>query len=48
MASKLEINIRSLIVHCEELVKDDPKNWLLKKYIKSLDTMITELDETDE
>lgn len=48
MASKLEINIRSLIVHCEEIVKNDPANWLLKKYIKSLDTMIKELEETAE
>lgn len=48
MASKLEMNIRSLIVHCEGIVKEDPKNWLLKKYIKSLDTMIKELEETDE
>lgn len=48
MASKLEMNIRSLIVHCEEIVKEDPKNWLLKKYIKSLDTMIKELENTTE
>lgn len=48
MASKLEINIRSLIVHCEEIVKEDPKNWLLKKYIKSLDTMIKELEDMTE
>lgn len=48
MASKLEINIRSLIVHCEEIVKEDPKNWLLKKYIKSLDTMIRELEQMTE
>lgn len=48
MSSKLEINIRSLIVHCEELIKDDPKNWLAKKYIKSLDTMIRELENSEE
>lgn len=48
MASKLEMNIRSLIVHCEEIVKNDATNWLLKKYIKSLDTMIKELEETAE
>lgn len=44
MASTLEINIRSLIVQCEELAKDDTNNWLLKKYIRSLDTMINELE----
>lgn len=48
MAVKLEINIRSLIVHCEGIVKEDPKNWLLKKYIKSLDTMIKELEDSDQ
>lgn len=48
MAPKLEMNIRSLIVHCEEIAKEDPKNWLLKKYIKSLDTMIKELEDNEE
>lgn len=44
MTTKLEINVRTLIVQCEDLVKDDTNNWLLKKYIKSLDTMIKELE----
>lgn len=48
MASKLEINVRTLIVQCEDLAKDDTNNWLLKKYIKSLDTMIKELEDGDE
>lgn len=48
MSSKLEINIRTLIVQCEDLAKDDTNNWLLKKYIKSLDTMIKELEDTEE
>lgn len=48
MASKLEINIRSLIVNCEELAKDESNNWMVKKYIKSLDTMISELESSDE
>lgn len=48
MSSKLEINIRTLIVQCEDLVKDDANNWLLKKYIKSLDTMIKELEDGEE
>lgn len=48
MASKLEINIRSLIVNCEELVKEASNNWMVKKYIKSLDTMIAELESSDE
>lgn len=48
MATALEINIRSLIVQCEDLVKDDTNNWLLKKYIRSLDTMINELENGTE
>lgn len=48
MASKLEINIRTLIVQCEDLVKEDAKSWLLKNYIKSLDTMIKELEVGEE
>lgn len=48
MATKLEINVRTLIVQCEDLAKDDANSWLLKKYIKSLDTMINELQDSDE
>lgn len=46
MTTKLEINIRSLLSHCEELAKsnDDANSWRIKKYIKSLDTMIKELE----
>jgi len=48
MASKLEINIRTLISHCEDLAKEDIKNWSLKKYVKSLDTMIKELSTSED
>lgn len=48
MSSKLEINIRSLIAHCEELAKEDANSWRLKKYIKSLITMVDELESTTE
>lgn len=47
MTNKLEINVRSLIAHCEELSKEDANSWRLRKYIKSLDTMIDELQTTD-
>lgn len=47
MSSKLEINVRSLISHCEELAKEDANSWRLKKYIKSLETMIDELQSTE-
>ncbi|XP_055526768.1 vesicle transport protein USE1 [Wyeomyia smithii] len=45
MTSKLEINVRSLIAQCEEIVSADKQDWRLKKYIRSLDTMILELEE---
>lgn len=44
----LEINVRNLIAHCEELAKEEPTSWRLKKYIKSLDTMIDELQSSDQ
>lgn len=43
MTSKLEINVRSLLKQCEEMV--DQQDWRLSKYIRSLDTMILELEE---
>lgn len=45
MTSKLQLNIRSLIAHCEEMANANSQDWRLKKYIKSLDTMINELEE---
>uniref|UniRef100_A0A6B2EPN1 Vesicle transport protein USE1 n=1 Tax=Phlebotomus kandelakii TaxID=1109342 RepID=A0A6B2EPN1_9DIPT len=47
MSSKLEINIRSLIAHCEEMAKTDTTDWRLKKYIKSIDILIQELEEEE-
>ncbi|XP_053675763.1 vesicle transport protein USE1 [Anopheles nili] len=45
MGSKLEINIRSLIAQCEEIVTENKNDWRLKKYIRSLDVMVQELEE---
>lgn len=45
MAKKLEVNIRSLITHCEELVKSEDEKWRLIRYIKSLDVMLKELED---
>ncbi|XP_055609529.1 vesicle transport protein USE1 [Uranotaenia lowii] len=45
MSSKLEINVRSLIAQCEEMIGEDGQDWRLKKYIRSLDTMIFELEQ---
>ncbi|XP_011184335.1 vesicle transport protein USE1 [Zeugodacus cucurbitae] len=48
MATKLNVNIRTLLSNCEELSKDEANYWRLKKFIKSLDTMIEELKEFDD
>lgn len=45
MAAKLENSIRTLLGTCEEIVDDQDQRWRLQKYIKSLDSMIQELDE---
>lgn len=45
MSAKLEINIKSLLVHCEELLKDDSQRWRLSRYIKSLDSMLKEIED---
>jgi unconventional SNARE in the endoplasmic reticulum protein 1 len=45
MSAKLELNIRSLIGTCEELVKDEEQRWRLNRYLKSLDTMMKELED---
>lgn len=45
MAAKLEINIRSLLSTCEELVKDEEQRWRLTRYIKSIDMMLKELED---
>ncbi|XP_013118700.1 vesicle transport protein USE1 [Stomoxys calcitrans] len=42
-STKLNVNIRTLLANCEELAKDETNFWRLKKFIKSLDTMIEEL-----
>lgn len=47
-ATKLNVNIRTLLANCEELAKDEVNYWRLKKFIKSLDTMIEELGGMEE
>lgn len=41
--SKLELNIKTLLRTCEELVKEEEQKWRLTHYIKSLDLMLKEL-----
>lgn len=48
MVTKLEINLRSLLASCEELVKDETNFWRLKKFIQSMDVMIEELQEYED
>lgn len=45
MSQKLEINLKSLIAHCEELVKEEDQRWRLNRYVKSLDSMLKELED---
>ncbi|XP_075162631.1 vesicle transport protein Use1 [Haematobia irritans] len=47
-STKLNVNIRTLLANCDELVKDESNYWRLKKFIKSLDTMIDELNCMDD
>lgn len=48
MATKLNVNIRTLLANCEELAKEEANFWRLKKFIKSLDTMIDELKNMEQ
>ncbi|XP_037946220.1 vesicle transport protein USE1-like [Teleopsis dalmanni] len=48
MVTKLNVNIRTLLSNCEELSKDENNYWRLRKFIKSLDTMIIELQEYED
>ncbi|XP_068149536.1 vesicle transport protein USE1 [Drosophila tropicalis] len=43
MATKLNVNIRTLLANCEDLAKNEENFWRLQKFIKSLDTMVAEL-----
>jgi SNARE protein 1 len=45
MSTKLEINIRSLIAQCEQIIEINKEDWRLKKFIRSLEIMIDELQE---
>ena len=48
MVTKLNVNIRTLLTNCEDLAKNEDNYWRLKKFIKSLGTMIEELQEYEE
>lgn len=45
MSAKLEVNIKSLLGTCEELLKDEEQKWRLVRYIKSLDSMLKEIED---
>lgn len=48
MATKLNVNIRTLLANCEDLAKSEDNFWRLQKFLKSLDTMVAELAAMDE
>ncbi|KAH8379616.1 hypothetical protein KR009_006057 [Drosophila setifemur] len=48
MATKLNVNIRTLLANCEDLAKSEQNFWRLQKFIKSLDTMLAELEAMDD
>lgn len=43
--AKLERDIAALVQTCEELVKDVDQRWRLTRYLKSIDGMLTELQD---
>ncbi|KAH8365713.1 hypothetical protein KR093_003647 [Drosophila rubida] len=48
MATKLNVNIRTLLTNCEDLAKSEDNFWRLQKFLKSLDTMLAELAAMDD
>ncbi|EDV95826.1 vesicle transport protein USE1 [Drosophila grimshawi] len=48
MATKLNVNIRTLLTNCEDLAKSEDNFWRLQKFLKSLDTMVAELAAMDD
>ncbi|XP_022213863.2 vesicle transport protein USE1 isoform X2 [Drosophila obscura] len=48
MATKLNVNIRTVLSNCEELVKDEDNFWRLQKFIKAVDIMVAELQALDD
>lgn len=44
MATKLNVNIRTLLTNCEDLSKSEDNFWRLQKFLKSLSIMINELE----
>ncbi|XP_017071734.1 vesicle transport protein USE1 [Drosophila eugracilis] len=48
MATKLNVNIRTLLINCEGLAENEQNFWRLQKFLKSLDTMIADLEAMDD
>lgn len=44
MSAKLELTIRGLLKHCEEAANEDNTDWRLKKYIRTLDGLLADLE----
>lgn len=48
MVSKLEVRFRSLLVNCEELSDDQSSYPRIRKFIRSLERMMEEMQESNE
>lgn len=48
MVSKLELRFRSLLVNCEELIDDETNYPRIRKFIRSLERMMEELQEIND
>lgn len=44
MSAKLELSLRGLMKHCENTAEEDNLDWRLKKYVKTLSSMLDELE----
>lgn len=44
MSTKLEFSFRGLLKHCEDAAEEDNQDWRLKKYVRTLDKMLNELE----
>ncbi|KAH8395322.1 hypothetical protein KR222_009411, partial [Zaprionus bogoriensis] len=48
MATRLNVNIRTLLTNCEDLAKSEDNFWRLQKFLKSLGIMLAELEAMDD
>lgn len=44
MSAKLELTIRGLLKKIEEAVEEDSTDWRIKKYVRTLDGLLSDLE----